>query len=181
MRAHLLAVFTAQRMSEIVGAQWNEIDLEASVWTIPRDRMKLKHEERGPHVVPIPPRLLGLLEEWHRLDGDGRTYVCPSRKDNPITREAVEKFYRRTLGLSGKHSPHSWRTVQSTWANESGQDSDVVEAQLDHVVGTKVKAAYDHARRLHRRTELMAWHEQSLIAARDGAQVTVLPARRSTR
>jgi integrase len=54
MRAHLIAVFTAQRVSEIVGAHWNEIDLKASVWTIPRDRMKLKHGERGPHVVPIP-------------------------------------------------------------------------------------------------------------------------------
>ena len=32
----------AQRMSEIVGAKWEEVDLEAGLWTIPRERMKLK-------------------------------------------------------------------------------------------------------------------------------------------
>jgi integrase len=170
-RAHLLAVFTAQRMSEIVGAKWEEVDLEAGLWTIPRDRMKLKREDRGPHVVPVPPRLLGAMKEWRRVDGKGAVYVCPSREGNPVTREAVEKFYRRTLNLRGKHSPHSWRTVLSTWANDAGQDTDVVEAQLDHVVGSKVKAAYDRARRLDRRAELMNWHEDALVAARDGAQV----------
>jgi len=56
-------------------------------------------------------------------------------------------------------------------ALDAGQDADVVEAQLDHVVGTKVKAAYDRARRLDRRAELMKWHESALVAARDGAQI----------
>ena len=36
-------------------------------------------------------------------------------------REAVEKFYRRGLKLTGKHSPHSWRSVLSTWANDAGE------------------------------------------------------------
>ncbi len=179
MRAHLLCVFTAQRISEIVGAQWDEVDLKAGVWTISRGRMKIKLEERGPHAIPLPPRLLAMMQQWQRVDGDDAVYVCPSRTGTAITREAVEKFYRRTLHLTGKHSPHSWRTVLSTWANDAGKDADLVDAQLDHVVGTKVQAAYDRARRLERRSELMAWHEQGLIAARDGAQMTVLPARRS--
>src|SRR5450631_2472835 len=49
-RAHLLAAFTAQRIGEIVGATWNEVDLYSSVWSIPRDRMKRKDVERGPHL-----------------------------------------------------------------------------------------------------------------------------------
>ena len=148
-RAHLLAAFTAQRIGEIVGAAWDEVDLETAVWSIPRDRMKRKDAERGPHLVPIPPRLLGLMKDWHRADGDGRMHVCPApRGDSPITREAVEKFYRRTLKLTRKHSPHSWRAVLSTWANDAREDADAVEAQLDHVTGSKVKVAYDRAKRL---------------------------------
>jgi len=174
-RAHMLATFTAQRIGEIVGATWDEIDLQSAVWSIPRDRMKRKDAERGPHLVPISPRLLALLKEWHRVDGDGRTYVSPApRGDAPITREAVEKFYRRGLKLTGKHSPHSWRSVLSTWANDGGEDADAVEAQLDHATGGKVKAAYDRAKRLQRRADLMAWHEEALIAARDGAKVVQL-------
>jgi integrase len=171
-RAHLLAAFTAQRVGEIVGATWEEMDLQAGTWSIPRDRMKRKDAERGPHLVPIPPLLLAAMREWRRMDGDDAVYVCPAlRGDAPITREAVEKFYRRALNLSGKHSPHSWRSVLSTWANDAGEDADAVEAQLDHATGGKVKAAYDRAKRLQRRADLIAWHEAALVAARDGAKV----------
>ena len=173
-RAHYVTLFTAQRIGEIVPATWDEIDMQSATWSIPRDRMKRKDAERGPHLVPIPPRLLAMMKEWHHLDGDDAIYVCPAlRGDAPITREAVEKFYRRTLKLSGKHSPHSWRSVLSTWANDAGEDSDAVEAQLDHV-----KTAYDRAKGLERRADLMAWQEEALIAARDGAKVVKLETRK---
>jgi integrase len=80
--------------------------------------------------------------------------------------------------LTGKHSPHSWRSVLSTWANDAGEDSVAVEAQLDHVTGATTKTSYDRAKRLKRRADLMAWHEQALIAARDGAEVVELKGRR---
>lgn len=175
-RAHLLAAFTAQRIGEIVPAAWEEVDLQAGVWKIPRDRMKRKDSARGPHVVPLPPVLLGQMREWRRADGDEAMHVCPApRGEGHITREAVEKFYRRALDLGGKHSPHSWRSVLNSWAGDGGKDMLAVEAQLDHVIGNKVTAAYDRAQRLDLRRELMRWHEGQLIAARDGADVVALP------
>jgi integrase len=174
-RAHALLVFLAQRVGEIVPAQWREIDVAAAAWSIPRARMKRKDLTRGDHVVPLPPLLLEAMKEWRRADGDDGRYVCPSpRGEGPITREAMEKFYRVTLGLAGKHSPHSWRTVFSTWARDAGKDRDVVEAQLDHVTGNATETSYDRAHRIDRRRELLAWHEESLIAARDGAKIVEL-------
>ena len=179
-RAHYMAVFTAQRIGEIVPATWDEIDLQSAVWSMPRDRMKRKDQERGPHLVPIPPRPLAMLKEWRHMDGEDSSYVCPSPAGHaPITRVSVEKFYRRTLKLSGKHSPHSWRSVLSTWANDAGEDADAVEAQLDHATGNKVKTLHDRAKRLERRADLMAWHEGALLAARDGAQVVQLATRKA--
>ena len=174
-RAHLLAVFTAQRMGEICKAEWREFDLGRGVWTIPRERMKVKKAERGPHTLPLPPQLLAAIREWRRSDGDGAVYACPApRGDGPITREGVERFYRKGLDLERKHSPHSWRAVLSTWANDAGEESDVVEAQLDHLTGSKIKVAYDRAKRFERRADLMQWHEDALIAARDGAKVLAM-------
>lgn len=171
-RAHLLTVFCVQRIGEIVPATWEEMDLQAGTWAIPRERMKRKDEARGPHLVPIPPRLLALLREWKRADGDGAIHVCPApRGDGHVTREAVEKFYRRTLELADKHSPHSWRSLFSTWSYDAGRDRDVIESQLDHVVGSKVAAAYDRSTRLDLRRDLMQWYERRLLAARDGADV----------
>lgn len=196
-RAHLLLAFTALRVSEVVGATWDELDLDgvevavgdgrhakydpnAGNWCVPRERMKRKDEERGPHVVPLAPGLLAALREWRKADGDGATYVCPAPRDSdkPITPEAVEKHYRNALSLSGKHSPHSWRSAFSTICRDAGKDADSVEAQLDHIIGTKVAAAYDRAARLQLRRTLLTWYEQALIAARDGAKVVSIGGRR---
>jgi len=189
-RAHLLLVFTALRVSEVVGAKWAEFELDgvdvpigdtqrtkrdpaAGNWSVPRERMKRKDEARGPHVVPLPSALLADLREWREADGNSAVYVCPAPRDasKPITPEGVEKFYRGALELGGKHSPHSWRSAFSTVAREAGKDSDAVESQLDHVVGTAVASAYDRAKRLELRRGLMQWYEQQLIAARDGATI----------
>lgn len=195
MRAHLLLAFTALRVSEIACARWDEFaldgveivldhkkyqDPDAGNWSVPRARMKRKDVERGPHVVPLPPVLLGLLREWRQADGEGALYVCPAPRDAniPITPEGVEKFYRRTLDLAGKHSPHSWRSAFSTICRDAGKSGEVIEAQLDHVVGTKTESAYDRSARLELRRELMRWYEEKLIAARDGAQVVPLRARK---
>jgi integrase len=35
------AVLTAARSGEVLGARWDEIDLDAKVWTVPTRRMKL--------------------------------------------------------------------------------------------------------------------------------------------
>lgn len=171
-RAHEMCVYTCQRISEVVGATWNEIDLQTATWTIKRDRMKVRGSSRPDHAVPVPKRLLARLKEWKRETGDTCAYVCPARDGvRALTVEAVEKHYRRGLQLSGKHSPHSWRTVLSTWTGDSGRDTDLSELQLDHLIGSSIKQSYDRSQRLELRRELMQWHEDALTAARDGAAV----------
>lgn len=179
-RAHYLCAFTVQRIGTVVAAKWSAFDLDTGTWTVERDEMKKKEQERGAHVVPIPPSLLRRLKEWKRDDGERATWVCRSeRGDGPVTSNGVELFYSRRLGLAGKHVPHSWRSAFSTWANDAGESSDDVEAQLDHVKSDAVRAAYDRSLRLERRRILMAKHEERLIAARDGAQVVSIPRRQA--
>ena len=160
-----------------MGTTWGEMDLEAGTWRVPRSRMKLhKRRERGDHFVPLPPGLLASLREWKHADGaEASDHVCPAPRDasKPITPEAVEKHYCNALDLAGRHSPHAWRSAFSTVCREAGKPGDVIEAQLDHVVGNAVSAAYDRARRLELRRELMTWYEQQLIAAQDGATVVL--------
>lgn len=175
-RAHLLIAFTAQRIAEVVAAGWDEFDLDAALWAIPRARMKLKDPARGPHVVPLAPELVATLREWRAADAPDAELVCPAPRDasRPITPEGVEKFYRDVLQLAGQHSPHSWRTTFKTWCGDAGKPRDVSEAQIDHAIGDKTETAYDRAKRLELRRELMHWYEGQLITARDGAEVVKL-------
>jgi integrase len=124
--------------------------------------------------------LLARMREWHRIDG-GTGYVCPAPSAGRfISRESVEKFYNRTMKLAGKHWPHSWRAVFSTWQRDAGRDRDAIEKQLDHAIGNEVQQAYDRAERLEIRRAIVAAHEEALIAARDGAVVIDLAQRRAS-
>ena len=44
-----LMAFTFVRTSELIGAKWEEFDIEAARWNIPAERMKM----RTPHIVPL--------------------------------------------------------------------------------------------------------------------------------
>ena len=52
-------ILTAARTSEVIGARWEEIDLEAKTWTVPAERMKAKVE----HVVPLSERAVEILRD----------------------------------------------------------------------------------------------------------------------
>ena len=48
-------IVTAARSGEVLGAKWDEMDLESSIWTIPATRMKAGRE----HRVPLSKRRSG--------------------------------------------------------------------------------------------------------------------------
>lgn len=204
-RAHLLLVFTGQRIGEVVGARWDEFELDAASWerraqeilrvnsvddagtadmqrafdignggwVIPRSRMKIKDEARGPHLIPLPDGLIAGLKYWKAVDNDTSLFICPAPRnpEKAITPEACEKHYREVLGLGGKHSPHSWRSAFKTICKDAGKDWESIERQVDHIVESKTEAAYDRSKRLVSRRELLQWYEDTLVAARDGAAV----------
>lgn len=172
-RAHLLLAFTAQRVGEVVPAQWSEIDFDGAVWRIPRERMKRRKTAGDFHLVPLPRGLLALLRDWHATRDPANPYVCvsPLRERTHLTRETIEKWYRETLLLRGEHSPHSWRSAFSSLAHDAGMPHDAIEAQLDHLLhDSAVAGAYDRGTRLEARRKLVQWWESTLLAAKRGTQ-----------
>ena len=59
---HLL-ILTAQRRDEVAGMRWDELDLEAAMWTIPKERAK----NVKAHQVPLPPMAVDFLREIPKL------------------------------------------------------------------------------------------------------------------
>jgi integrase len=173
--AHRLLAFSATRISNVVQAEWKEFDLdgETPMWTIPRAKMK-DRSRIGDHRVPLGPQITSELKQWGNLFGR-RGYVFPSPIGNQhISRESLEKAYRVTLGMSGKHAPHGWRSAFSTLARDNGFEQDVVELALDHAHGNEVVRAYDRGERLMQRIELYKWWGEKLTYAQNGAEVVEL-------
>jgi integrase len=173
--AHRLCAFTAARIGNIVNAEWCEfrLDDEKPVWIIPRAKMKVTAREID-HRVPLCPDIVIELREWQGVFG-GRGFLFPSPTGNKyIGRESIEKVYRVTLGLAGKHSPHGWRSAFSTLAREQGFQRDVVELALDHAHDTQVVLSYDRGERFTQRVELFNWWGKQLVSAQLGAKVIQL-------
>ena len=141
-------VLTAARWSEVRWAEWEEIDDDAGVWTVPAARMKAKRE----HRVPLCRRALEILDRARTLDGHG-PFVFTNRREKPLS----EKTLRRLLK---KHEiaavPHGFRSSFRDWAaEETDHPREVVEAALAHVVQNKVEAAYRRTDLFERRRHLM--------------------------
>ena len=73
VQALKLLMLTATRPGEVRGARWTEINLEAALWTIPPERMKMKAE----HRVPLSLQAIEVLKVMQPLSGD-RDLVFPS-------------------------------------------------------------------------------------------------------
>lgn len=170
--AHRLCAFTAARIGNVINAEWKEFDLESDqpIWNIPRTKMKVKSRLID-HRIPLCPEIVSELRQWQAVFGN-KGYIFPSPTGNKyIGRESIEKMYRVTLGLEGKHSPHGWRSSFSTLARDNGFSRDVVELALDHAHDNEVARAYDRGERFDERTKLFKWWGKQLTAAQQGAIV----------
>jgi len=145
-----LALWTLSRSREVIGARWDEFDLDQGIWTIPASRMK----KREQHVVPLPVQAVATLRNLQALMSN-RPVLFPNAHD-PL-RSAGLTYLNKVvtkLGFKG-FSAHGIRATGSTLLNEFKFRSEVIEHQLSHVERNKTKAAYNQAGYLEERREMM--------------------------
>ena len=161
--ALILNMLTFLRSTELRGGQWNEIDFDAAVWTVPAQRMK--HEKtapKPPHAVPLADWTLELLAELKELTGN-TPFLFPSRTktDGFISDATIGRIIER-MGYKGRVTPHGFRSLASSVLNEQGFNPDAIERQLAHIENNKIRAAYNRADYLNERKEFMQWYSDFL-------------------
>ena len=143
------------RPGELRQAEWVEMDLEAALWRIPACKMKSRQE----HLVPLARQSVAILEELRPLTGRGK-YVFPSIRSpgRPMSANTLNTALRALGYEADALTAHGFRALASTWLNEQGWSSDVIERQLAHAERNKVRAAYNRASYLsERKTMMQAW------------------------
>lgn len=143
-------ILTAARTSEVIGARWEEFDLEAKLWVVPAARIKAGRE----HQVPLSARCVELLKGAQERS-DGGPFVFPGRG---LSKPLSNMVFLKTLERMGRDiTAHGFRSAFRDWAAERTHFSRAVcEASLAHVVSDKVEAAYLRTSFLEQRRELMA-------------------------
>ena len=155
-----LLAYCFPRTSELIEAPWSEFDLDRARWEVPAKRMKMK----TPHIIPLSRQAVEVLRALKLLTGNGRL-VLPGAMDRkkPMSNNTLlYALYR--LGYQGRMTGHGFRGLASTILNENGFEEAHIELQLAHMKRNKVAAAYNHAKYLKQRTEMMQWWADYLDA-----------------
>ena len=147
-------ILTAVRVSEAVGATWDEIDIEKRMWSISASRMKANKA----HRVPLSDAALKVVKKMQT--NRQNDYVFPGlRGDRPLTIAAPLKQLR-DLGHSDL-TVHGFRSSFRDWAGETTNfPREICEAALAHSIGNATEAAYQRRDLFDKRAKLMqAWSD----------------------
>ena len=179
-----LSALFFQRPGNIRAMQWDWIDLDQKMLTIPAKQMKSKKREKEnsrPHLVPLATQAVEILRNLHPLTGHGR-YVFPGARESkkPMSDGTVNAALRRLDYGNDEHVAHGFRAMARTMMAEQmiGIDPQMVEAQLAHGKSGPLGSAYDRAEYQKQRQQMMQTWADYLDKLRIGADV--IPIRTGT-
>jgi integrase len=152
-RALEFLILTAARTTEVLKMTWGEVDMEARLWTVPAERMKMGKE----HVVPLSEPALAVLRAMAMFGTKPEAPVFPNRDGEPLSGMAMEMTLRRME--CDEFTVHGFRSTFRDWAGDRTDfPRDIIEMALAHEVGSEVERAYRRGTALAKRHELMeAW------------------------
>ncbi|WP_417473435.1 tyrosine-type recombinase/integrase [Luteimonas mephitis] len=158
-----LAILTATRTNEVIGATWSEFDLKAKVWTIPAERMKAGKE----HRVPLSAAALKIVKSSAPPAANPGAYIFPgAKKGQPLSNMAMLAVLKRMN--RGDLTVHGFRSTFRDWSAEAtAYPRELAEKALAHTIRSEAEAAYQRGDLLTKRAEMMqAWAKYCAKAPR---------------
>lgn len=153
-----LLMLTVVRPNELIKAEWSEFDFDKAMWTIPKERMKMRDE----HHVPLSAQALKLFKKrWD--DNFSNAYRKPSKYVFQSPKKRNQPMAHNTIcdiiidmGYKGRHTGHGFRALFMGIAKEKLKyRHEVPDRQLAHMPRNNVDRAYDRALFLDERVKLM--------------------------
>lgn len=184
-------LLTGQRLREVAGMNWSEVDLDKAEWIIPAARSKNDRD----HLCPLSPQVVDLLKarfpDKKRRKGfifttTGKTAISGFSK----AKAALDREIAAVLAKGGagelKALPawvfHDLRRSFSTGAQSMGFAMEVVEACLNHVSGKRgglasIYQLYEY--QAEKTAVANAWgrHVEGLLAPQENKIVPIAAAR----
>jgi integrase len=159
-----LLMLTGCRREEIGGLRWNEIDLEAGTITLPKERVKNKHE----HTLPLTPMAMEIIRAIP--ERVSRDHLFGERAKAGFTHwyEAKNELDDR-LSDVGEWRLHDLRRTVATRMADLGTQPHVIESILNHRSGHRAGVAGIYNRSSYERevrAALALWtdHIRAIVA-----------------
>ena len=146
----IFLAFTEDRSDEAREATWNEVDFDKATLTIPAHRMKNNVE----HVIPLPTQAMEIVRfaKSKGIHSKGSIF-WPQRGGVFVPEDGMSKITRE---LNLPFEPHGLRASFKTWTDEQrGEQRDLAERSLSHVVGKPSERTYSRTILLDQRRKLL--------------------------
>ena len=141
-----LTVLTAARQAEIRRATPDQFDLDAAVWTVPAESMKMSRQ----HRVPLSRQAVAVVRQ--AMERNGSRCVFHGRGGGTLETAAIAQALRRA---DIDATPHGFRSGFKDWARNHGVEHEISELCLAHVEGSKTVQAYARDDLLEKRRPVM--------------------------
>lgn len=140
---------TCTRKSELFKAEWDEVDLEAGIWTIPPSNIKRRKSAKPTEAfkIPLPPTVIDWFQQLKALAADS-PYVLPARKrgygkkSDTVSKSTLNAALKRVKPGVTDFTPHDLRSTARSHLGAMGVDIITAERCLNHEIGGLV-SVYD--------------------------------------
>ena len=127
-----LLILTGQRLNEVAGLRWGEIDLDARLWTLRPERVKNNEH----HEVPLSEAAIEIIQALPRIGGDN-SYLFSRDGERPVTAFSRAKDrIDRTAPLAQRWTFHDLRRTMTSGMARLQIALPVIEKVLNHKSGT---------------------------------------------
>jgi integrase len=165
-----LILLTAVRRSELTGARWSELDLEAKapIWDIPPERTKTGVG----FAVPLTPPAVEQFGRLKRLAGRSSWIFPAETGDGPVDPRLLTRSIARHLETFAEHkigsfTLHDLRRTVRTGLAKLGIRPDIAERCLNHAQ-PGIMATYDTHHYLEEKRDALTQWADHLQVLRDG-------------
>lgn len=164
-----IAPHVMTRPGELRQATWDEFDLEAKIWRIKAERMKM----RKVHAVPLSDQVVVYLRELQQFSGpEGYVFPAFHTTRRPMSENTMNQAFRRMGYTSDEVTAHGLRTTASTMLNQSGKwHPDAIERALAHGDSDAVRGIYNRGEYWDERVKMMQWWSDYLDRLRKGGDI----------
>jgi len=151
-----ILIYTGQRKGNVYSMEWEELDLERGVWTIPHTKTKTKKVYHAQLATPAVEILKRRLAEHKEEFGDS-PYVFVSKQRGSSTGHLSVKsdnngYWMRIIKRAGLYTdnaakritPHTMRKTLASWQALEGVDLLSISKSLGHSDIQTTARAYAH-------------------------------------
>ena len=148
------------RSGDTVAVKWCDIDFDAAVWTLIPQKGQGRSDMVDELIIPLPQQAIAILKEQHKKTGMYE-HVFHSHRTRKTQHTNVEKLSVTLSTMNNgrykcKHVPHGFRASALTMIQEQlGYAHHLPDIQLGHTVKDNNGAAYNRAKFISERTEML--------------------------